>query len=185
MKITLELELYQGRTWPSLEFEPEVVSLKEVAGSDRKTHTIILESDDGVILKNVGKGQYETVLEDGKIVQDQRVIVTNMWADDILLNKHLLKPYVTFFPVYHDSFYEYCKANGMEIKHEQNTYDIYVNGTWKFEFHPDFWPWYQQLRLARDMEGIGDNDVEKYIGVFDQESKNMLGELKRSINGRK
>lgn len=176
-----ELILDKGNTWPVWDFNCPITVVNESDGEFRKTITVELTvADNNIVLRNSGKGNFETILENGQIVRDQKLSIGNIWANGILIERNVINSVAEFFPVYKEDDINYAREHSIELKKSVNTLDFFYNGEWHFKFEQPFFVWYNHLVLDH-MNTINHWVKQTHLGIADPEKfkrlENLLNKL--------
>ena len=171
----VDLECYQGATWPviSLGHHGELQNHRALSDSARLESYRVDISLSKIEIEFAYKAREETVVDDqGQILKDQRISVKSIFIDDILLDMRLVRDLSAFMPRYRDDFIAYCQQKSIEIDPGPcRTLDLFHAGTWTLGWDGSFWPWYQQQRRLRQKSY---HDVKKF--------QNMLGDAHERID---
>jgi hypothetical protein len=183
MKVLVQTKLSLGRTWPSFAFCPvaELISTIDIDSHTRRELYAVDIDANQLQLSNLNKHERDTIVENGVIVHDQILSIEKIWIDNILIDLNIVLPFISYTPHYHQGYLDYCKNNNVDAANTINTYDLHFNGIWQFEFELPFWSWYHQLRLMDLTRGLNQSQIERYIGQFDTETKQMLIALKEYV----
>lgn len=95
------------------------------------------EGDNLLEIDFLNKAPTDTVVVDGKIVEDMLLCIESIEIDDIDLGA-LLWTNSIYRPVYPDSYNDEAQKQVKEIK---NSRDLGWNGTWVFPFTGPFYVW--------------------------------------------
>ena len=183
MRALVQTKLSLGRTWPSFAFNPiaELISSVDIDQYTRRELYAIDIATNQIQLFNLNKHERDTIVENDVIIHDQILSIEKIWFDNILLDLNLILPFVSYAPHYHQGYLDYCKNNNIGNANTINTYDLYFNGVWQFNFEIPFWSWYHQLRLMDLTHGLNQSQIERYVGKFDNETSQLLRALKESL----
>ena len=179
----LEFDFFQGKNWPNLEFYKEITSSEYLIDSYTKRVNIKIHNCQHKLeFFNTNKNDYDTIVENGKIIRDQSVKLKRIWVDDILLNFNYILPYVKYAPDYKESFLNYCMQNSIPIDYTPYPFELFHNGSWVFTFEEPFWEWYNQVRQKNATNGISQNNIELYIGTHSIDKDTNFKKLKKLLN---
>lgn len=184
MHFELEFEFFQGINWPVLEFSGEVLTVNDTVLSEYHKRVNIKIDPKGNILtfNNTNKNDYDTIVEDGKIIRDQSIKLNNIWVDDILLNLNLVLSNIQFIPNYKDGFLKFCQENNIVVDYNPYPFALFHNGCWKFSFEIPFWEWYSRQRQHHVNKNFSNTEIEMYIGKNYDSTKNDLIKLKKLLD---
>ena len=91
-------------------------------------------------IQRSGKKVSQTIVEDGKIVKDQILHISNIEIDDISIGNLIFEGVYT--PEYSRKWYEENLIKGITLpKTYKNTKELGYNGLWNFEFSSPFYMW--------------------------------------------
>jgi len=127
------------------------------------------DQDTYVIIQHKNKVNADTVVVDGKIIQDKYLEVKNIWVDDILLpNAFTLAVAKPNYPKgYLDSLTEAPLA-------EYKSNSLYFNGTLEYTFQKNFFHFldsYIQVSDEQNIKNTSDPEYNsKYLG-YDQDTE--------------
>lgn len=183
MKALVQTKLSLGTTWPSFVFHPvaELISNIDIDQYTRRELYAVDIATNKLQISNLNKHEGGTIVENGVIIQDQILSIEKIWFDNILIDLNLILPFISYTPHYHQGYLDYCKNNNVDAANTINTYDLYFNGVWQFNFEIPFWSWYHQLRLMDLTRGLNQSQIERYVGQFDDDTTQLLEALKESL----
>lgn len=182
MNFEIELIYYYGNSWPTVQIENSVISETVIDKSTKNIVILINDVSDELVLTKTGKTDSDTVVENNIIVRDQFIEIKSIRADNILLDLNLIKDHCVFTPAYSQGYYDYCQKHNQEIEPTINTFNLYFNGVWKFQFENPFWSWYADLRKQSDLKYFSSDFIEKYIGNNHSEHQELMTKLKQLLN---
>lgn len=183
MQFELEFEFQLGKHWPILEFADEFLLTESLVNEKTKRVNVIVNTDKEIFeFKNKNKNEYDTIVVNGVIVQDQTVKLKKIWIDDILLDCNLIRPFINFVPEYRNSFVQYCTENNIDIDYNPYPFELFHNGVWSFKFKKPFWGWYSSIRQQQIKENFTSHEIELYLGTETQDRQNSLLQLKKLLN---
>lgn len=124
--------------------------------------------DNNVTIVHKNKTDLDTVIQDGKIVEDKYLKVTKIWVDDILLVDLLCKTTCSL---------QYSKSYLDTLPYTPPTNissdSLYFNGRLTYTFNKDFFIWYHYYKKDLDMQYVASHPdreaEEKFLG-YEQES---------------
>jgi hypothetical protein len=179
MNLIIELELHKGKTWPVI-----VVNNRQYSFEFTETIGVAeIECDcQSIRLSNVNKTDSETIIDDGKIVQDQYIKILSFYYDNIQLDKDIIINNSSFFPKYHESFLTYANENKLPVDYIIITDSFYFNGDWIFNTQSEFWPWYADQLNKKLCMSMSREQIEKYIGVPTEHAISSLTLLKHTLD---
>jgi hypothetical protein len=149
-KLKFKLELY-AEYWdlmPSAEilmndqtkFKAEISSTKEKPTVIEFEHELENEKQYQLHIKRTGKKKNQTVVENGKIVKDQTLIIKSIEIDEIDLGTMLFEGY--YRPEYPEPWATQQKQNGVELPAKfKNATRLGHNGLWTLTFTSPFYMW--------------------------------------------
>jgi len=184
MIFILEFEYFCGQSWPILQFGHSLISTEQQS-LDSCTKLVkhgVVVNNKTLEFFNVGKSENDTVVCDGKIIQDQIVKFKNIWVDDILLDLTLLSDFIKFEPKYHQGYVDYCNERSIVVADVIKTYEFYFNGAFRLDFECPFWEWYADLRTQKDRCGLLPDQINLYIGESEENQTRLLQKLKELLN---
>lgn len=183
VNMQFELVCNRGLDWPKYKFNIPTTVLEETVDNDQKTALIDLELPKDcqeITITNFGKGPNDTVVEEGKIVLDQSLIINKIWVNGVLLERTAIIKITEFVPEYTESVKQYAQENGLTLETQQHTLDLYHNGVWTFEFTQPFFTYYHSV-LFEDINKFNYQYKRSHLGIADQEHliklENMLKQL--------
>lgn len=179
MIFTLEFDYSYGQSWPLLEFDQKILEVQEekINSHVKKVlFTIDVQKFPCVIL-NINKKETDTVVENNTIIRDQIVTLKNIWAENILLDKHLLLSHTSFVPEYHSGYLSYCKQHNIVVENVLQCYGFYFNGKFNLNFELPFWNWYEQIRKEKH-SNLSQQQINLYVGQIGKEQFASLQKLK-------
>lgn len=183
MNFEFEFELTFGNSWPEFTVGPETqllsYEIKNETTYARTVSFLVTTDTKKISFVNSNKGDNETVVENNTIIRDQSVKLILMRAENILLEKSLLQPYIVFHPKYHQGYLDYCKTQNIRADEVLNTENIFFNGVLSFEYQSPFWQWYAEIREQENRKYFNTSELEQYVGTSDQYS--LLEKLKETL----
>jgi hypothetical protein len=178
----LELIFHYGNSWPVILVENSTMS-ETLVDEFTKNVTITVDNlSDTLSISNIGKTDLDTILKDEVIVRDQFIEIKIIRANNISLDLNLIKDYCRFTPVYPQGYIDYCHHHNQTIETNINTYGLFFNGVWTFNFQTPFWEWYATLRKQLDMKYSSTDFIEKYIGTNHSVHQKLMNDLKKLLN---
>jgi hypothetical protein len=185
MLVEIDFDFYYGSSWPELSLDMNLPDLTVITTPTtdyiKKVTYKFSTVDNSIVFKKTNKKDADTIVENNVIVRDQFVEITNLRIDNILVNKQLLTPYITFLPQYSQGYLDYCNQNNTVPAVELADTAFYFNGIITFKFKNPFWPWYANLRQQEILKNFNSNDIELYFGVNQAENQLLLQKLKNMI----
>lgn len=177
----IELELHQGVTWPTYQFNQITTANNKSINDNIKTVTYTMIPLD-IIQLEYNKKVNETIIQDDIIIQDQSVRIKNIYADNILLDCNLLHQISHYTPNYTQSFLDYCNEhNIVPDLGPLHSYEFYHSGTWSFNPPANFWQWYSITRRENTIKYMNQSDIELYIGSSAAEHRLAMHELEELL----
>lgn len=178
--IKLILRLKKGRNFPIWQSSHNQKIIKEeLIDEDTKLVTVEIDIDhnaDTLEINNIGKNSKETIVDStGKILKDQIFEIQDILVNDIKIENWFVKNNSQFIPKYDLSTIEYAEKHNIILPAQENTLQLFNNGTWKFKFERPFFLWYNQI-MIESIEDISNNIWVKqsHLGLA---SKDMLDRL--------
>ena len=187
MKIEINFKYQYGNSWPKLVFDSSHLDIKcheTSALEHQKNITYTFTSTQPYIkFRNYNKSEYDTVLDtDNKIIRDQVLTIDEIFVDNILIDKFLIKDYVEFVPEYSQGYLEYCQQNNMVPELTLREYTLFFNGNWSFSFKEPFWDWYFVLKQAIHNSSVEENLKKLYLGTTVNDHQDLFNKLKQLVN---
>ncbi len=179
MLFELKLELHLGLTWPDYSFNSDSQLIDTVQISDTVklcTHIVSLPT-----VLTYTKNSNQTIISNGKIIRDQKILLQQFYFDEILLDPALIQNNSYYIPKYNQSFLDYCEKNSMPVESGQlNKLEFYNSGDWYFNPPIDFWKWYASIRYDNDVKYMSQSEIDLYIGTG-KEHKDLLDQLEKML----
>jgi hypothetical protein len=180
--LRIKLLLIRGRTWPTWTIN-QLYSITSVVEKDNyRTMTIDIKvSSNRLVFSNVGKTQDETIIKDGKILNDQGIIIQQLWANAVLLENEQINKVAAFYPVYTEDNIKYSQKHNIVLSEKRNQLDFYYNGDWVFEFEQPFFIWYNRL-LLQSFSDVNSQFKQLHLGIGDNDRLSQLSNLMNQLN---
>lgn len=186
MKVEIEFEFFLGQGWPELIFLSEVDQLSmqvtDLSPLSKRVVYQFLTNHNQITIRNNNKTENDTVVVDGKIVQDQIVKLQKIWVDNILLDYHLIKPNTKFVPEYSAGYIEYCKSSNTVPPATTEESDWYFNGVYTFCYNLPFWDWYATQRHNNIIKNFSQEEIDLFFGNQQNMHNGLMTELKNLLN---
>lgn len=141
-------------------------------------------NDTNFYLDLTGKQDDDTLVQDGIIVDDCKIVLENLWVNDILIEIWALEDMYFFEPWYSDSARQYANKTGMDLPSRLfNQCEFWANGRLFFAF-ADFFQIYYQKLLA-PLKKFNSWVTSSHLGVIDEHTKQECRVLIDQINNLK
>jgi hypothetical protein len=177
--VKLELVLIKGLTYPlwSTETSSQIINQYEVDDTQTILIDIPVTNDTtSILLKNYGKTDQDTIIEDGRILADQTLTVNKIWINDILLENFVVKDYSQMIPNYNQSNLNYADEHNIILDKILNTNTMHYNGVWKFNFEQPFFKWYNKILIDK-LSNFNHWVSQSHLGLADDDKVKTLKKL--------
>jgi len=175
----------KGRTWPCVHFlsNDNKITTAEVIDKPVNVNLNLDSNNNNISIDYFNKREWETIIEQGKIVQDQSLELVSVHVDGILLDSWFWTDGV-YHPNYFKGFLDQVPDAPTEIKSQLIWH---FPGVFVINNVPGgnmFWDWYQQQRTIRIKEGLVDptGQLNENLNPMDNESKALISKIKQLIN---
>lgn len=160
--VELELQLALGKTWPN--FDTTIVNcVTDVVQEDNNLKIISLQGqvDDLLVLTYRYKDSCETIVEQGRIVRDQSIKITNLRIDGIKISLNILQKISLYTPNYRQDFLDYCKESNIAVDYgPMSVLTFWHAGNWQLCLPKDFWDDYHLLMNVESDDNFSGNSSE-------------------------
>jgi len=149
--IKFRIELF-GEYWDKppvaeITINDTVVSNKqEIIGTEENPtifefqHTLLDKENYKFTIKNCGKDSSQTIVEDGRIVKDQLLIIKSVNIDEIDLGGLIYE--AKYYPEYPEPWASEQRSAGKDLpEYVKNVTSMGHNGRWEIEFTSPFYMW--------------------------------------------
>lgn len=145
-KVEIELILERGQTWPDYQINLPKVAVHDIDDCRIVTHRGQTQE---LTIDYKEKLQSETVVENGVIVRDQSIKISNIWIDGIKIHARMLDQLGLFKARYRDDYIEFCQQHNIEVVTDPfPARQFWHAGTWNIALDELFWHRYRQQRSS-------------------------------------
>ena len=172
--ISMQIKITKGNSWPLWKLNQQYIVDSEEEFEYTKTLIISFPITNNLIeLKNIGKRNNETIINNGIIERTQTLSIEKCWANNILLELQVIRDAGLFYPIYSKDNIEYAKKHSIEMPNIVKTLDFHYNGVWKFDVKRPFFIWYND-KLLQNLNNVNHWAQQSHLGIVGDSHRNRL-----------
>ena len=178
MQARIATRLERGQTYPLY-----TVNMTLQNSYEDKEYVIDVFEDtvESIKIDWQNKPREETVLANGEIIRDQTIEITDVWIENIILEKPILEQLGMYTPNYREDFIKYCDSNSIPLDNNPHKLKFWHAGTWRIKTPYNFWEVYSQ-KINQIDDSMDQHTAKQTLGIWDAEISQQVAILKKCIN---